>query len=106
VSGVIVNDEMEIETGGGLLVDQFEKGQELTMSMQRHATAGRPRLGAIEGLDLALFIILPRPNASRETGEGLHKYASARHPPPWRTAIADHSCAIDMQPSMCYKFNR
>ena len=25
VSGVVVNDEMEIKTGGGLLVNQFEK---------------------------------------------------------------------------------
>ena len=35
--GIIVNDEMEIETGGGLLVDQSEKAQELAMSMARHA---------------------------------------------------------------------
>src|SRR5439155_9982346 len=35
--GIIVNDEMEIETGGGLLVDQSEKAQELAMSMPRHA---------------------------------------------------------------------
>jgi hypothetical protein len=27
VSGVIVDDEMKVETGGGLLVDQFEKAQ-------------------------------------------------------------------------------
>ena len=36
--GIIVNDEMEIETGGGLLVDQSEKAQELAMSMARHAS--------------------------------------------------------------------
>ena len=35
--GIIVNDEMEIETGGRLLVDQSEKAQELAMSMARHA---------------------------------------------------------------------
>src|SRR3984893_3213636 len=34
---IIVNDEMEIETGGGLPVDQSEKAQELAMSMARHA---------------------------------------------------------------------
>ena len=33
VSGVVINDEMEIETGGGLLVDQLEKAQELAMSI-------------------------------------------------------------------------
>ena len=37
MGGVVVNDEMEIETGGGLLVDQSEKAQELAMSMARHA---------------------------------------------------------------------
>ena len=37
VSSVVVNDEMEIETGRGLLVDQFEKAQELAVSMPRHA---------------------------------------------------------------------
>ena len=39
VSGVVVNDEMEIEVGRGPLVDQFEKAQELAMSMPRHAGA-------------------------------------------------------------------
>jgi hypothetical protein len=39
---IIVNDEMEIETGGGLPVDQSEKAQELAMSMARHA--GRDNL--------------------------------------------------------------
>ena len=89
VSSVVVNDEMEIKAGGGLLVDQFEKVQELAMSMARHASPndgavqhvecreqhrgtvafvvvghrpgapflhGQAWLGAIEGLDLALFI--------------------------------------------------
>jgi hypothetical protein len=28
VSGIVVNDEMEIEVGGGLQIDQFEKAQE------------------------------------------------------------------------------
>ena len=37
VSSVVVNDEMEIETGRGLLVDQFEKAQELAVSMPWHA---------------------------------------------------------------------
>ena len=89
MGGIVVDDEMEIETGGGLLVDQFEKAQELAMSMARHASpddlavqhvqrreqgggavalvvvghgAGAPLLhgqsglGAVEGLDLALFV--------------------------------------------------
>ena len=37
VGCVVVNDEMEIESGGGLLIDQFEKAQELAMTMARHA---------------------------------------------------------------------
>ena len=36
--GIVVNDEMEIETSGCLLVDQSEKAQELAMSMARHAS--------------------------------------------------------------------
>ena len=38
VSGIVVYDEMEIETSGGLLIDQLEKAQELAMSMTRHAS--------------------------------------------------------------------
>src|SRR6185312_8833481 len=33
VSGVVVDNEMEIETGRSLLIDQFEKAQELAMPM-------------------------------------------------------------------------
>jgi hypothetical protein len=38
VSGIVVNDEIEIETGGGMLIDQPEKAQELALSMARHAS--------------------------------------------------------------------
>lgn len=91
-SGIIVDNEMEIEAGRGRLIDQSEKVQEVAMPMARHARpnncavqhvqrreqgggavtlvilghgAGTPllygqsRLGAVEGLDLALS--RPRP---------------------------------------------
>jgi hypothetical protein len=48
VSGIVVNDEMEIETGGGLLVDQFEKAQELAMSMARHASPDNAAVQHVE----------------------------------------------------------
>ena len=38
MSGIVVNDEMEIETGGGLLVDHSEKAQKFAMAMARHAS--------------------------------------------------------------------
>jgi hypothetical protein len=38
VSGIVINDKMEIETRWGLLFDQPEKMQELAMSMARQAT--------------------------------------------------------------------
>ena len=37
--GIVVNDQMEIEIGGRLLVDQSEKAQEFAMSMARHASS-------------------------------------------------------------------
>lgn len=37
VSRVVVNDEMKVKAGRGLLIDQFKKAQELTMSMAWHA---------------------------------------------------------------------
>ena len=89
VGGIVVDDEMKIETSRGLLVDQLEKAQELAMAMTRHASSDHPavehvqrgeqgggavalvivghrpgapllhgqsRLGAVESLDLALFV--------------------------------------------------
>src|SRR2546423_1478825 len=38
VGGIVIDDEMEIETSWGLLVEQFEKPQELAMPMTRHAS--------------------------------------------------------------------
>ena len=35
--GIVVDDEVEVELLGGLLVDQFEKAEELLMAMARHA---------------------------------------------------------------------
>jgi hypothetical protein len=40
VSSVVVNDEMKVKAGRGLLVDQFKKAQELTMSMSMAWHAG------------------------------------------------------------------
>jgi hypothetical protein len=38
LSGIVINDKMEIETRWGLLFDQLEKMQELAMSMARQAS--------------------------------------------------------------------
>jgi hypothetical protein len=48
VSGIVVNDEMEIETGGGLLVDQFKKAQELAVTMARHASPDNPAVQHVQ----------------------------------------------------------
>src|SRR5262249_30944792 len=37
VSGIVVDDQMEIETGQGPLIDQLEKAQEIAMATARHA---------------------------------------------------------------------
>src|SRR5262245_62193631 len=49
VSGIVVNDEMKIETSLGLLVDQFEKTQKLAMSMARHASPDYLAVQHIQG---------------------------------------------------------
>src|SRR5882757_7556759 len=38
VGGIVVNDQMEIETGRGLMIDQPEKAQELSVSVAWHAS--------------------------------------------------------------------
>src|SRR5215471_9172645 len=37
MGGVVIDDEVKVETFGGLLIDQPEKAQELTMTMAWHA---------------------------------------------------------------------
>ena len=39
VSRIVVNDQMQVETGGSLLVDQPEELDELLMAMPRHTCA-------------------------------------------------------------------
>ena len=86
---IVVDDQMQVEIGRGLMIDQFEKAQELSMPMARQASSndcaiqhiqrreqgggavslvvvghgagapllhGQAGLGAVEGLDLALFV--------------------------------------------------
>jgi hypothetical protein len=37
VGGIVVDDQVEIETGRGSMIDQLEKAQELSMPVARHA---------------------------------------------------------------------
>jgi len=37
MSGIIVDNQMEVEIGRGVMVDQLQKAQELAVSMARHA---------------------------------------------------------------------
>jgi hypothetical protein len=39
---------MEIETGWGLLVDQFERAQEFAMTMARHASPDDPAVRRVQ----------------------------------------------------------
>src|SRR5262245_66565972 len=39
MSGIVVNDQVKVEIGRGLLVDQLEKTQEFSVPMARHASA-------------------------------------------------------------------
>ena len=37
VGGIVIDDQMKVEIGRGLLIDQLEKAQELAVPMARHA---------------------------------------------------------------------
>src|SRR5258708_38049276 len=39
VSGTVVDDQMQVEIGGGLLIDLLEKVEKLSMPMTRHASS-------------------------------------------------------------------
>lgn len=39
MGGIVVNDQMEIEAGRGLIINQLEKAQELSVPMPRHIGA-------------------------------------------------------------------
>ena len=56
VSGIVVNDEIEIQTSRGLPVDQFEKVPELAMWMTRHAS---PDNLAVEHVSAANRVVVP-----------------------------------------------
>ena len=38
MGGIVIHDQMEVEIGRGLMIDQLEKTQELSMPMARHAS--------------------------------------------------------------------
>ncbi len=39
MGGIVIDNQMQIETGRGLLIDHLEKAQELSVSMARHASS-------------------------------------------------------------------
>jgi hypothetical protein len=48
MGGIVVDDQMKVEIGRGLMIDQLEKMQELSVPMARHASPDNPAVQHVQ----------------------------------------------------------